>query len=113
MAEIIQNVLEVEGGPIAQGESEEWAYIMRFRDATTVSSPAATVFDNGGDDVTATVMPTGSASVITGTNKVQLPTLKLLDEGASPYRIVCLATVDGNKQSGTLVVYAFKEGEIG
>lgn len=106
------NVLLAENGVIAQGEGEEFAYLMRFRDATTIVDPETKCFDAGGDDVSVDVL-VGVPVVVPNTPKVLQPVLRDIERGNSPYRLVCWAWADGNKQAGVLIVHARAEGEIG
>ncbi len=107
----IEDDLEVEGSPITQGTAEEVPYIIRWRGASSVSSPAVTVYNGSGDDKTSVVMPSGSPAA-SGT-RVTLPDLKLLDAQDGPYRVVHTATVDGSKQAAVLVVVPRDEALIG
>lgn len=101
------NDREVLEGKQYQGEDESIAYTL---DVTAVgSSPtsvAVVVKDITNDEtVTATVMPTGSASV--SGNVITLPALKLLTAGVL-YRVEVKYTISGN----ILESYFYVQGQM-
>jgi len=104
---------EVKQSPAPQGVDEIVAYTLETvpwggSASSPPSSPSVTVYDvTDGTfaDVTSTVMPSGSASIIDVT-KVLCPALKLLTEGKK-YRVEILFTISGN----VLEAYGIVHGE--
>lgn len=84
-------------GSIKQGLSAEHIYSIKFTDATAASVPSVTVYNRAGDNKTLTVMPAGSPSA--ATNIVTLPNMKSLALADGVYRVVVVATVDGQRPS--------------
>lgn len=74
-------------------EGEGITYSITYLNATTCSSPSAIVYRNGNNDVTSTVMPSGSHSA-TGNVVTLKPITGLV--GNATYIIAVTATVDGN-----------------
>lgn len=99
----------VDESPIEQGVLESMTYTIRVKNATTVTSPTTTAYDEGETDVSASVL-SGSASV-SGTT-ITLPTVYNLTADQE-YRIVTVAIVNGNTQSFVLVIEAVNEKTIG
>jgi hypothetical protein len=86
--------------PIDVSASAEPVYAFEFVGATTVTTPTAKIYINGGDsDMTATNMPTGSASA--SGNVVVTPIIKNL-KGGNFYVVEVTATVDGVKEARKL-----------
>jgi|GEM_PF-3224494 hypothetical protein len=88
---------EVLESPKVQGVNEARAYTFDFTDAgvVTVSSPVAKVYQDG-VDVTATVMPTGSASLVGLV--LTTPLLRNLEAG-QVYLMYGRVTHDGGQQT--------------
>lgn len=81
-------------GSTEQGLLEEKVYGVQFFGATSISSPVVYVYNRAGTDVKATVMSSGSPSV-SGTDTVVLPTMKDLALVDVVYRVIVVATVNG------------------
>lgn len=80
-------------GIVEQGLLQEITYSIKFTNGTAASSPGVTVYNQAGDNRTSIIMPSGSPSA--STNIVTLPTAKDLDMNDETYRVVIMATVDG------------------
>lgn len=85
---------EVKESPLVQGEDEEIQYQVTTTPwASSPSSVSVVVKDEDGNDVTSTVMPSGSASP--SGDVITLPVLKLLTDGVY-YRVEVKFTAGGS-----------------
>ena len=85
------NTIEVEDGLQEQSSLEERVWAILSTNGTPTSVSSVTVF-NGSTNVTATVMPSGSASI--SGDVIYLPTLKLLTAGNTYTIRVVYVTAD-------------------
>ena len=97
---------EIVESPMPQGTDEIVAYTLTTTQwGSTPTSPVVKVYDITADaytDVTTTVMPTGSPSVVG--DIITLPALKLLTAG-SKYRVEIKFVISGNTFEAFAVVH--------
>jgi len=79
---------------MAEGEIITFAVI--FQGAVVVSGPGATVYKNG-EDVTSSVMPSGS-HLVSGNVVTLKPINAIAGDGGQKYVVAIAATVDGNSE---------------
>ncbi len=102
----MQNTHYVTPSPYYVSAADEYAWAINYEGCTLCSSPSAKAYKNG-TDVTATILPTGSASA--AGNVVTLPTAKAWTSGQR-YVIETVATVDGVIITKVLVVIVRRTG---
>ncbi len=98
-------------GSKEQGLLARHTYSIQFTDGTLASSPSVAVYNRAGTAKTPVVMPSGSA--IASTNVVTLPEMRNLDEDDEVYRVVVVATVDGQTVSRAFDVVPKNEQTVG
>lgn len=80
--------------PIEVVEDEEFTWAIKCIGAENITSPTVKVYRNG-EDITSTVIPTGSASA--SGNVITLPEIQIVaTDGGVSYVVVVWATIDGS-----------------
>ena len=98
------NIYAIES-PIKAIAGEQKTYTLEWKGATTIGSPAVTVYKSG-EDITSTAAP-GTASV--NGNSIELPAITFgANDGGSKYVVVVQASVDDNTEKRKIVIEVVK-----
>ena len=89
--------------PVTMTEGEVIAYSVDWLGASTVSSPSVTVYRNG-SDVTSTTMISGDSHVVSGNVLTMKKITAVANHGGSRYVVVIQCTVDSNTEIRKLLI---------